>query len=381
VSDNGHSVVSRARGVVDLLSRREGEPEPRPRFRLLTEADLASLPALLPLIDGVIARNTLVAIVGPHGTFNTFLALSWALSIAIGMEWEHRRVLVGPIVYVFAEGPHGLRKRVDAWKVASGITGPLTSAYFLPSAVTLNDAGELNALLVAIEALPEKPVAIVVDTLARNFAGNENAQEDMNDFVRGCDTLRLRTGATVVVVHHTGWNAERSRGSTSFPAAVDTEVTLSRDGERVTVKCTKQKDAAPFSDITLEAMPVADSLVLVSIGQAPSKLSKNELACLKAVQNFEGDTGAAASTIVEATGLQRSSVYAALNALMDSGYVRKHGRKYRLTDSGKDKLVQLSNEIPMGVQPSAGMMSNDAGGYINPRAGQPGLDIGWENDA
>lgn len=46
---------------------------------------------------------------------------------------------------------------------------------------------------------------IILDTLARCFGGNdENDARDMGAFIRGCDELKRRTGATVLVVHHSG---------------------------------------------------------------------------------------------------------------------------------------------------------------------------------
>ncbi len=44
---------------------------------------------------------------------------------------------------------------------------------------------------------------IVIDTLARCFGGNdENDARGMGAFIEGCDVIRLKTAATVLVVHH-----------------------------------------------------------------------------------------------------------------------------------------------------------------------------------
>jgi hypothetical protein len=109
-----------------------------------------------------------------------------------------------------------------------------------------------------------KPALIVIDTLARCFgAGNENVQQDMNAFVRGCDTVRRAApGATVLVVHHTGWDASRERGSNALRAASDTMIRLARQGEAILLRVERQKDAPVQEEptvLTLEFVPVPGS--------------------------------------------------------------------------------------------------------------------------
>src|SRR5438034_1345408 len=75
-----------------------------------------------------------------------------------------------------------------------------------------------------------------VDTLARCFVGGEeNSAKDMGLFVAGLDRLRAATGAAVLVVHHTGRESGRERGSTALSGAVDTLMVIERhpkDGSR-----------------------------------------------------------------------------------------------------------------------------------------------------
>jgi len=87
---------------------------------------------------------------------------------------------------------------------------------------------------------------VQIDTLARNFgAGDENSTEDMSTFITHLDRhIRQRWSCAVVVVHHSGHNMERARGSSALKAAVDSEIEVSRDeAGNVRVKVTKMKDA------------------------------------------------------------------------------------------------------------------------------------------
>jgi len=88
---------------------------------------------------------------------------------------------------------------------------------------------------------------VVIDTLARCFGGNdENDARDMGAFIEGCDTIKQKTGATVLVVHHSGKDeAKGARGSSSLRAALDVEFNVKREGEgkALILSCTKMKDA------------------------------------------------------------------------------------------------------------------------------------------
>ena len=62
--------------------------------------------------------------------------------------------------------------------------------------------------------LPEayqRPALIIVDTLARCMVGgDENSAKDMGLFIAHADALRKETGATVLIIHHTGKNGRAS---------------------------------------------------------------------------------------------------------------------------------------------------------------------------
>jgi len=87
---------------------------------------------------------------------------------------------------------------------------------------------------------------IVIDTLARAMVpGDENSSQDMGRLVAAAELLRDRTGACVLLIHHTGKSAAQgARGHSSLRAAVDTEieVTKDEDGDLIEAKATKQRD-------------------------------------------------------------------------------------------------------------------------------------------
>lgn len=65
----------------------------------------------------------------------------------------------------------------------------------------------------------------------------------MGALVRNCDTLRLRTGAHILVVHHSGKDEGRgARGHSLLRAATDTEIEVSKTDHYHVATVTKQRD-------------------------------------------------------------------------------------------------------------------------------------------
>ena len=127
---------------------------------------------------------------------------------------------------------------------------------------------------------------IIVDTLARSFGGgNENAPQDMGEFIQGCDDLMHEFEATVLVVHHFGKDTQSgARGHSSFFGALDTSMMLKKIGAHdIQLACEKQKDAPEFDKlqftfVTMGGTDETPVLHMVPTSQAPTgpKLGKNE---------------------------------------------------------------------------------------------------------
>ncbi|MGO4722983.1 MULTISPECIES: helicase RepA family protein [unclassified Inquilinus] len=199
----------------------------------------------LRLVKGVLADNSLISIIGAPKCGKTFLALDLAVSIATGAPWRGRSVQQGSVIYIASEGQNGLRKRIEAVRIARQ---PDEDMPFVLTPVALDlasNAADTDALITLIKKAPAPPRLIVVNTLARNFGGKEESSAaDMGAFVKNCDRIREQTGAAVCLIHHLGKDASRGgRGSSSLPAAVDTEIMVERGNDGVTrATVTLQKD-------------------------------------------------------------------------------------------------------------------------------------------
>jgi KaiC/GvpD/RAD55 family RecA-like ATPase len=231
----------------------QAERTKRPRFRLLSLEDLAALPPPRWLVKGLLPQNALAALYGMPGVGKSFLAVDLAMSVGSGVGWQGRRVEEGTVVYVAAEGHAGMRKRTQAWRAVHQVEGTLPF-YVIDSAVNLTVDADVDVLLAEVRALGQLAM-VVIDTLNRCSAGaEENSATEMGRFVRGCDRIREATGATVLVVHHSGKEPGRGmRGSTALLGAMDSVLALERmrDGPSVELRVEKQKDAEPSAPIGL----------------------------------------------------------------------------------------------------------------------------------
>ncbi|HII3673169.1 TPA: helicase RepA family protein [Yersinia enterocolitica] len=202
-------------------------------------------------IKGYLPSNSLCSIFGPSGSYKSFLAVSWACHIATGKAWAGKRVAQGAVLYIVGEGGVGVPRRVKAWEMAHNHNENLNSLYLVNRPVFPVRNSEVEEVLIAckqVEAECGMPVVLVVfDTLARCFGGSdENDAKDMGAFIEGCDNIKQKTGATVLVVHHSGKDeAKGARGSSAFRAALDAEFNVKREGEghALVLNCTKMKDA------------------------------------------------------------------------------------------------------------------------------------------
>lgn len=298
-------------------------------FRLLSLDDIDSLPDPEILIDGLIDHGTVTKLVGESGKGKSFVAIDWSLCIATGRRWQGRRVRQGKVLYIAAEGAFGLKKRIRAWRRVFGDV-PADSFVLIPDAVQLADAGQLQALTKVARDFD----VVVIDTLARTSAGlEENSAKDMGVYINNAYKIRdsaHEAGATVLIVHHTGYDTKRARGSSALFANGDGEVLIESDDphELMTMTIKKRKDGEAGQQLYMHLETVdcgdwtscvVEALTEVEAGEAtpapePRRTRADDI--LDVLSDTEWMTQAA---IREATGLGRSTVSTGCSALVQQG--------------------------------------------------------------
>lgn len=128
-------------------------------------------------------------------------------------------------------------------------------------AAVINAARVAEAVQQLADQTGTHPVLIVIDTLARNFGGDENSATEVGNFVRHVDThLRHKWEATTLIVHHSGKDGGRgARGSSALKCAADAEYEVSRNADDKIIRLTshKMKDAEKPAPLAFELVGVS----------------------------------------------------------------------------------------------------------------------------
>ncbi|HHX8345316.1 TPA: helicase RepA family protein [Vibrio alginolyticus] len=212
-------------------------------------------------INNIIPARSLGAIVAPSSSLKSFIAIDLACSISAGTNWCGNNVTQGATLYVAAEGALGASRRIRGWEIKNGIDAK--NLFVLDHSIFLTSHADKSALISKITSIEKennvKFTLIILDTLARNFSGDENTQKDMGEFINECDSLKSEIECSVLLIHHTGKDTSKGgRGSSSLRAACDYEFQIQRihNTHSANFICTKQKDAEehPPIEICLETI-------------------------------------------------------------------------------------------------------------------------------
>lgn len=335
----------------------------------LTRDDLDELPEPEWLIPGILNRHAYAVLRGRDSSYKTFLALSWAASIASGQPWLGRPVVEGKVLYLAAEGAHGIGKRLTAWEYANqdGQRIPAEQLVITPQAVDLFAAGaDLEAFLDRIEE--DEYALVVIDTLNKCSGSADVNGSQANSILRSIERIKRATnGGSVLVLAHTGKTDDDVRGWSALEDDADI-VWHAKAGDVITVNNTKMKDAASSDPLTLAISPVsfADSLVLEQADEdavRQAELTASQAVLIDTLEEAFGDSGATSRQLLDASGLPKSTFYHALTAVKKSKAVIVEGKgdraRYRLssnavqstpttqslTDSNQSNAVQSDVEV------------------------------------
>lgn len=199
------------------------------------------------LVGKLLPHTGLAVVYGESGCGKTFICLDIALHVAAGFPWAGRRCMSGVVVYIAAENPASVENRAALWRQSHPDSASAPFAV-LPHTVNLHDhAADLGNLLDLLDMAQEEHghiALVVMDTLARAMGtGDENTAKDMGAITAACDSIRDRFDCLVMLVHHTGKDANRgARGHSSLKAATDVEIEIKQDGPRRFAEVTKLRD-------------------------------------------------------------------------------------------------------------------------------------------
>lgn len=233
--DEFSSVGAADSGMVSGLASDVSEPsasvKQAPRSLLAYDSsDLDGLPDPDPLIFGLLDRQSVAILSGKFGTYKSFLALDWACHLALGRPWHGHDVdQATPVVYIAAEGQVGVKRRVRGWRRRhlAGEQLPRGALTVIPQRVVLEtdkDGKATAHLRELVELVTERGAGLVVfDTLSKSKGkADDNSNAEMSALMALVIELTRATRATVLLVAHTGYSGEHTRGASSQEDDVDT---------------------------------------------------------------------------------------------------------------------------------------------------------------
>jgi len=322
------------------------------RYTFVTPSEMKQRPRRESLVKDILFQETIAAMVGLPGSGKTFTALDLALCIAHGRPWAGKDVSQGPAAYVAAEGTSGLTDRIAAWERAHGVLDS-PNCRFLEEAVNLLDAGEVAHLIEALDAFPEPPKLLVIDTLARCFlSGDENSSRDMLIAVDAADRIRRRFRCTVLLIHHPTKSGTGIRGSSALPGALDTWIDVRKKNMSVQMTCEKQKDMAHFAPLSLTLQTVDLSDERTSLVVRPSTPAERQAHAATAVDQAKAPNRAdqrrgQVLSVLEGMGAAGATWTDWQEACADADIVLKDGFnkiKKKLVDDGTIVATVVSNK-------------------------------------
>ena len=183
------------------------------------------------LIKDVVEEESLMQIYGAPKSGKSFIAIAMSCAIASGQDFYGNKAFKKPVLYIVGEGLRGCKRRLSA--IQQGMYSLKGAPLYLSDrAVRIGDKDDFERLVQEIEAVKaiEGDIGmIVVDTFQRNFGGgNENSAEDVGNFIHQLDGLISTYNCNVCIVHHSGHEGTRARGSSVIGASLDYEFQVKR---------------------------------------------------------------------------------------------------------------------------------------------------------
>ncbi|MNF29463.1 hypothetical protein D3C85_657190 [compost metagenome] len=222
-------------------------PEPKGgKFNIRSQSEFTSSFKKIPwLIKNFLPKATLGVIYGESGSGKSFLAYDLCAAISRGLDtWCGKRVTQGRVLIVVAEGAQGFRQRIDAYCHQQCVKpGDFQVDYISDFIPNLTIPAHVTDLIKEINDR-EPYDLIVMDTFAQVMPGaDENSGKDVGAALAQCKRINVKTGAMVLLVHHSGKDAGKgARGWSGLRAAADVELEITRKENDRAIKVTKLKD-------------------------------------------------------------------------------------------------------------------------------------------
>lgn len=174
----------------------------------------------------------LVIVYGAPKCGKTFWIFDLVMHVALGWDYRGHRVKQGAIVYCLFEGQQNFAARKEAFRQRHlAEYGEEVPFYLVPLRLQL--VQDHRKLIDAIRQTGNfMPRAVILDTLNRSFSGDENSAQAMSEYIAACDAIREAFDCATIVVHHSGIDGGRLRGSSALLGAADAQIAVKKNDEK-----------------------------------------------------------------------------------------------------------------------------------------------------
>jgi hypothetical protein len=221
--------------------------------------------------------------------------------------------------------------------------------YSIEEGLDLMDRQQVDQIIEDLLVFANDWKLIIFDTQADHMPnGDEDKAKDFTAVKKALQRIAHATGAAVGVVHHTGWDDSRERGSSRQRQALD--VVMQVKDQRITN--VKQKFGPRFEPIMFAVEPVAEAgsvYVRLSTEAEQLKLAfesvntpNSEINAVKALSTMLGSPGISGNKIVAQLHIQKSS-WSQLRAFLEM-------QRYIACERNDDGHVVRMSVTDIGVE-------------------------------
>lgn len=315
---------------------------------------LSNLNPAVYVVDGVLAERRCLSLTGYAGHGKTTLALHLAIQVAIGGSFGGMECEQGSCLVLAGENPDNVKWQYASAIAAAGVGNDIP-VHFLPGHFQLS--AFLDDLIAKARSIPNLRL-VVIDSLQAFFEGeNDNGNVEMMEAARRFRRLsEIEAGpAVVVIAHPAGKRPDKTnivpRGGSSFGNEFDGNLTVwaEPDGTQ-TFHHTEKFRGAPFEPMTfvMEArefdhlkdhkgralrLKISRQQMMTEAMSAAQKSERREHDAIAAI---EGNPRITQRALADSLMVSKSTADRIMQNLKDEKLIRRHAKKWVLTDGGKE---------------------------------------------
>jgi len=324
-------------------------------------ADIERAPHKKHLVHNFLGAGELSCLFGPPGSAKSVLAGDLAAHLATGQDWFSRRVMTGGVLFIAAERPGLVKRRLAAFRMYHDITESVPLAV-VSGEIDLRNRLGADGIIACARRLEDdtgiQMQLIIADTMSRLLGGgDENSPKDVGAFINGVAHVQNATRSHFMLVHHVPHEQNRMRGHGLALAAMDTTIRVEKTGDIRVATIEKNNDGEEGERIafTLESFELGRDPETKEPTTAPIvrpatatthpvttevKLAKNQQTMLSLL-HAAGPGGLTTEqwnerARNEGVGVKRKAdLYDIRAALKAKGLVRQYGERWSVADSSR----------------------------------------------